>query len=126
MEGEILIVERDPDVGQTVKIMVEATGRRAVNVSTVAAALAELSKKKVDLVMTNRAFMSCDQRISLPWLAKQMQPEVSVVLTSANEPINLDAVDALDGYLRKPFTIADIQSVIGRSGGSAAYCRPER
>lgn len=66
MEGEILIVERDPDVGQTVKIMVEATGRRAVNVSTVAAALAELSKKKVDLVMTNRAFMSCDQQISLP------------------------------------------------------------
>ena len=121
MEGEILIVERDPDVGQTVKVMVEATGRRAVNVCTVAAALAELSKKKVDVVMTNRAFMSCDEKISLPWLAKQMQPSVSVVLTSAGDPINLDAVESLDGYLRKPFTIDDIHSVIGRSSGNAAF-----
>lgn len=115
MSDSVLIVERNHEVGKAIKSMVQAAGHRAISVCSVAAALTELSQRSIDVVMTSSLYTSAEHA-SLPWLAKQMQPAVAVVLTGSGGGINVNDFGSLDGCLPKPFSIADIEAIIARLG----------
>lgn len=114
MSESVLIIERDREVGETIKTMVEAMGCSATAVQSADAALTLLSRKRIDIVMTNCLYVSARRKISLAWLAKQVQPSVTVVLTASGEPVDLNALRALDGHLKKPFSVADLQRTMAR------------
>jgi len=102
----ILIIERVLEVGDAIKNMATATGSHATAVCTLDAALTELSRHHYDIIMTSRVHISSLKMVSFPWLAKQIQPDAFVVLTSAGEPIEISDIKTIDAHLSKPFSIA--------------------
>jgi len=112
VKSSVLIIENDPQVLDTVKVMVEITGRHAIGVRTADAALTALSKQAFDVVPTSSLHVSTLKMIALPWLAKQVQPTTAVVLTAAGQPVDRTDLGSIDAFLPKPFSITDIARTI--------------
>jgi len=114
VNDSILIIERDSEVASAIKGMVDAVGCQATAVCTLDAALTELSKHHFDIIMTNRVHISSLKMVSFPWLAKQIQPNAYILLTSAGEPIELSDTKSIDDRLCKPFSIAGMLEAFSR------------
>lgn len=112
MKSSILIIEKDPEVLNTIKAMVEIAGNQAADACTTDAALTALSKRPFDVVMTSSMHASTLKMISLPWLVKQVQPAAAVVLTAAGQPVERTAAGSIDTFLTKPLSIAGIRRAI--------------
>jgi DNA-binding response OmpR family regulator len=123
MADTILIVEDDPNIGTLVKTYLERDGYTAVWVRTGEAALAELPRHPVRLVVLD---------IGLPGIdgfevCRRIAGHVPVVILTARDEV-ADSVAGLelgaDDYVRKPFSprelTARIKAVLRRGGQPGA------
>ena len=109
-EKNILILERDEDVAETVCSMAEMLGYRTRVCDTTDGALTELSRKRYDIVITNRVLKHTE--VSLPWLIRSVQPDAKIVVTTA-WPLELHAAALpIDCLLHKPFSLTELGSAI--------------
>lgn len=109
-DKHILILERDEDVAETVCSMATMLGYRTRICDTTDGALTELSRKRYDIVITNRVLKHTE--VSLPWLIRSVQPEAKIVVTTA-WPLELKAAALpIDCLLHKPFSLNDLRSAI--------------
>ena len=109
-DKNILILERDEDVAETVCSMAEVLGYRTRVCDTTDGALTELSRKRYDIVITNRVLKHTE--VSLPWLIRSVQPAAKIVVTTA-WPLELNsAALPIDCLLHKPFTLNELHTAI--------------
>jgi len=108
-DKHILILERDADVADTVCSMAAMLGYRTRVCDTTDGALTELSRKRYDIVITNRVLKHTE--VSLPWLIRSVQPEAKIVVTTA-WPLALNAAMPIDCLLHKPFTLSELDQAI--------------
>lgn len=109
-DKNILILERDEDVAETVCSMARMLGYRTRVCDTTDGALTELSRKRYDIVITNRVLRHTE--VSLPWLIRSVQPEAKIVVTTA-WPLELKAAALpIDCLLHKPFSLNELRSAI--------------
>ncbi|MDN4059007.1 hypothetical protein QPK31_12320 [Massilia sp. YIM B02769] len=106
----ILILERDEHVAETVCSMAEMLGYRTRVCDSTDGALTELTRKHYDVVITNRVLKN--PTVSLPWLIRAVQPDARIVVTTAWLAEQEAAVPA-DRLLQKPFTLNDLHQAIG-------------
>lgn len=106
----ILILERDEGVAETVRIMAEVLGHDTQVCASTDGALTELSRKRYDVVITNRALKNAE--MSLPWLIRSVQPGARIVLTTSWQ-FQLAPALPVDGLLQKPFGLNDLRAAIG-------------
>lgn len=105
----ILILERNEGVAETVRSMAEILGHDTQVCASTDGALTELSRKHYDVVITNR--MLKNTSVSLPWLIRSVQPGAKIVLTTSwrFQPGPAIPVDYL---LQKPFGLEDLRHAI--------------
>jgi len=106
----ILILERDGCVAQTVHSMAQVLGHDPCICASTDEALAELSRKHYDVVITNRHLKN--PSVSLPWLVRSVQPGAKVIVTACTRG-ELGPAIPVDGVLQKPFGLSDLEQAIG-------------
>lgn len=107
----ILILDRDEQVCVTIRAMLEIEGHTVFVAAAPADLLTELSKRPVDVVLTNRVFGRFEQEATLLAMIRAMQPQTAIVLTTGWHG-ELDTPAPFDALLRKPFSIQDVREVI--------------
>ncbi|MBM7510349.1 response regulator [Nocardioides sp. 31GB23] len=119
--AEIMVVDDDEDIRELVELALSTEGHRVVTAPDGAAALRHLEEDQVDLAIVDvtmpvlggigftAALRSLERR------SYGLRPRTSVVLLSAlTSPDDIDAglAAGADGYLPKPFRIADLLRVV--------------
>lgn len=111
----ILILERDEGVAETVRTMAEVLGYDTQVCASTDGALTELSRKRYDVVITNRTLKHAE--VSLPWLIRSVQPEARIVVTTSLR-FPLAPAIPVDGLLQKPFGLHDLRDAIDAPAGA--------
>ncbi len=119
--AEILVVDDDDDIRELVELALTAEGHRVVTAADGATALRLLEEHRVDLAVVDVTMPGLDG-VALTSALRRLErrshglrPRTSVVLLSAlTSPEDIDAglAAGADGYLPKPFRIADLLRVV--------------
>lgn len=107
----ILVIERNDEVRDTVRRMLDSMGHRVIAAALPADGLTVLSRRRVDIVLTNRVHSVFDNGLSLPAMIRAIQPEAVIVLTTGWTAEKVDLVP-FDAVLPKPFTTAQLEATI--------------
>ncbi len=114
----ILVFDRNDDVNITLRQMLESLGHNVITATSSADAMTVLSRRQVDVMMTNRIQDRFDRGLALPWMVRAIQPHTAIVLT--NSANGGDRRTPADAMLPKPFLIAQLEATIAtvtRAGG---------
>lgn len=114
----VLVHDRNGDVNMVLRLMLESQGHRVITVESAADAMTELSRRKVDVVLTNRIHESSEKGMALPWMIRALQPRTAIVLT--NSANGTDRRTPADAVLPKPFSINQLEDTI-----RAVTCRTD-
>jgi CheY-like chemotaxis protein len=106
----VLVIDRNEDVNLILRLMLESQGHRVIAVLYAADAMTVLSRKRVDVVLTNRIEPSYDKGVALPWMIRAIQPGAAIILT--NSANGQDRRTPRDAVLPKPFSIAELAKTI--------------
>lgn len=112
----IMIVDDDMSLLAMMGEMIEAFGYRSVSVASGAAALREVAKDRIDLIISD-INMPGISGIELLKRVKKIMPGIPVFLMSGDRRILVLAAQAcrVDGLLSKPFFIEDLSGLIERT-----------
>jgi DNA-binding NtrC family response regulator len=109
-KNRLLLVEDNADLLDLTLMMLEALGYEATGVATAEAALALLETEPCAMLVTDVTLPKMSG-IELVALARARYPQMPVVVASGyGRPSALDGVKV--GYLKKPYQLADLQTVI--------------
>jgi CheY-like chemotaxis protein len=118
-ERLVLIVEDDPDVRETLQLIVEDEGVRAVGVSNGREAVEYLlsDRARPDLILLDLMMPIMSGVEFLSWRREQPSPigDVPVVVVSASNARNAERAVAefdLRGFLQKPLTLEALTSTL--------------
>jgi len=107
-----LLVDDEPSVRRSIKMLLSRDGHTVFDVENGDAALELLSGQTVDLVITDRFMlgMTGDQLVNL---IRQKQPDTAIIMSTAC----IDEIEVLrDGYvnavLNKPFSLESLRSTV--------------
>lgn len=107
----IVVLDRDVDVCATLRAMLETEGHTVFTTTVPGELLTELSKRQVDVVLTNRVAGSFAGEESLLETVRAVQPHTAIVLTTRGIG-ELDDAAPFDAILPTPFTILDVREVV--------------
>jgi CheY-like chemotaxis protein len=113
---QILVVDDEPDVCETIKMVLEHDGHKIQTVNSGREALALLEHGKFDLVTTDFS-MSGMKGDVLAALIKQRLPNQPVLMISANGAMANDSGNPLPGVdlvISKPFLLEDLRNAIAK------------
>lgn len=124
---KILVVDEDLDLNTGFALLLEFDGHDVDTTSTGESALAMISRKQYDLVISEYWLpqMTGDQ---LARQAKQLWPELPIIMASANlAEINLGDHPSLrvDCLLEKPFTMDQLREAVSVTAGAQAGMEPD-
>jgi len=113
---QILVVDDEPDVCETIKMVLEHDGHKIQTVNSCREALVLLEHGKFDLVTTDFS-MSGMKGDVLAALIKQRLPNQPVLMISANGAMANDSGNPLPGVdlvISKPFLLEDLRNAIAK------------
>jgi CheY-like chemotaxis protein len=113
---QILVVDDEPDVCETIKMVLEHDGHKIQTVNSGREALVLLEHGKFDLVTTDFS-MSGMKGDVLAALIKQRLPNQPVLMISANGAMANDSGNPLPGVdlvISKPFLLEDLRNAIAK------------
>jgi DNA-binding NtrC family response regulator len=114
--SELLVVDDDPSVGRVLVALLRQAGYEASHAPGAQAALAELTRRPYDLVVTDLRMPGTDG-LALLEVVKREHPEVPVIMLTAygNVPTAVQAMRAgADDFLLKPFDRDEVLATIAR------------
>ena len=113
---QILVVDDEPDVCETIRMVLEHDGHKIQTVNSGREALVLLEHGKFDLVTTDFS-MSGMKGDVLAALIKQRLPNQPVLMISANGAMANDSGNPLPGVdlvISKPFLLEDLRNAIAK------------
>jgi CheY-like chemotaxis protein len=113
---EILVVDDEELVGESIKLLLGHEGHRVCHVDSGEAALAELAQRKFDVVITD-FLMPGMQGDELVASIRQLAPAQPIIMITAflkEFKVFGKASGQPDAVLLKPFSLTDLRDVIGR------------
>jgi CheY-like chemotaxis protein len=111
---QILVVDDEPAVCETIKMVLEHDGHKVQMASSGIEALVLLEQGKFDLVTTDFSMSEMKGDI-LATTIKQRLPNQPVLMISANGAIAKDSGDPLPGVdlvISKPFSLEDLRNAV--------------
>jgi CheY-like chemotaxis protein len=113
----ILLVEDDPVLATVLQRRIQHLfpGYEAVHVRDADAALAELNRRRVPVVITDYHLVASINGLKLTAAIRRQAPETRIILISAyatDELAHAAAAQGADFYLPKPFLFADLEQII--------------
>jgi CheY-like chemotaxis protein len=115
--SQVLLIEDDPDTGESLQAMLEALGHGVTWVRSGLEAVAFLRKgSPPDLVLTDIVMPDMDGLESVQYFKAEF-PHIPVLAMSAQRDVPYLRVASLLGAretLHKPFTLADLRGAIER------------
>jgi adenylate cyclase len=112
--GQILVVDDEPAVCETIKMVLEHDGHKVLMANSGTEALTLLEQGKFDLVTTD-FFMPGMKGDELATAIKQRLPNQSILMISANGAIAENSGDPLPGVdliINKPFLLEDLRKAV--------------
>lgn len=109
----VLLVEDEPGIMMTVALLLEMNGFRVTRAPNGLRALQELQLERPDIVVTDFMMPHMDG-VGLIKAIRE-QPAIAslpVILTSAALPPDVNATEVAQGFLPKPYLIADLLAMI--------------
>ena len=113
---QILVVDDEPAVCETIKMLLEHDGHKIQTASNGREALALLEHGRFDLVTTDLS-MSEMRGDTLAAAIKERLPKLPVLLISGNGAIAKDSGNTLPGVdlvINKPFLLEDLRTAIAK------------
>jgi len=113
---QILVVDDEPAVCETIKMLLEHDGHKIQTASNGREALALLEHGKFDLVTTDLS-MSEMRGDALAAAIKERLPKLPVMMISGNGAIAKDAGNTFPGVdliINKPFLLEDLRTAIAK------------
>lgn len=108
----VLVIDDDEQVGETIVLMLNAIGLKAVLESECDKIIDKLSSKKYDIIIGDLAMPKLNG-IELGKLVKQKYPDIKfIILTGWIGKVNDEASKFIDYILRKPCTIEELSEAI--------------
>jgi len=107
----ILVIERNDEVRDTVRRMLESAGHHVIATGVPADGLSVLSRHRIDIVLTCRMHSVFENGLSLPAMIRAIQPRSAIVLSTGWSAEKVDPVP-FDAVLPKPFTTAQLEATI--------------
>lgn len=104
----VLLVDDDPDVRESVGLALTERGARVTPVATVDEAKKNLSRRRFKLVLTDLRLDTGNEGLAVARIARRRDPQARVVLFSGQdlEPVAEEAAEAgVDEMLAKPLSI---------------------
>jgi CheY-like chemotaxis protein len=113
-QKKILVVDDEPSVYQTIRILLEFDGHEVVTVDSGAGALALFDQNRFDLVITDYT-MPGMKGSELAVALKARLPGLPVIMITAHVDMlktNSEALTGVDHLVGKPFELADLRDAI--------------
>lgn len=107
----IVLLDRDPEVSRTIRTMLATARHEVIEAASPADALTALSKRQVDVVLTNRVLGTFAGEASLLEMIRAVQPRTAIVLTTRWDGA-LDNPLPFDAILPKPFSLPDLNEIV--------------
>ena len=123
-ELTVLVVEDEPSVAAIVVEMLGELGHRGTWVSTVAAAMAVLSRPGTDLILTDVLLPGGQSGLDLAREVQQRRLDVPVILTSGYGGSMTQRLSTMNlPFLHKPYQLAALNEAIGMALSAPALAR---
>ena len=111
---QILLVDDEPTVRRSMKMLLEHDGHKVFAVESGEAALAHLAQRKFDLVITDFSMpgMPGDQLVAR---IRERQPDQPIIMAAAFVPeykVFGQASEKVDALLVKPFSFSELREAI--------------
>jgi two-component system, chemotaxis family, chemotaxis protein CheY len=116
----VLVVDDDPDVRDLVEIVLSGGGYAVTTARDGAAALDLLRRTKADLILLDMRMPIMDGWEFARVYRQQPGPHAPIVAFTAarDAALRADEIQA-DGYLAKPFDVAELLELVARHTGQA-------
>lgn len=113
---QFLVVDDEPDVRQSLKLLLEHYGHEVSLVESGELALAHLADRKFDLVITDY-FMPGMRGDELITRILQRSPKQPIVLVSGSLPESVlgQLSNHIGGFLQKPFSLEALRNAVDRA-----------
>lgn len=113
---QILVVDDEPFVCHSIKLLLEYYGHEVSGVQSGEVALAHLTERKCDLVITD-FFMPGMCGDELVARIREFSPKLPIVLVSGSLPeAQLGPLsNRIDAYLQKPFSLQALMTAVDRA-----------
>src|SRR5918911_1882485 len=106
----VLVVDDDPDIRELVQLGLEDEGYRVVTAAHGQAALEQLGRVPIDLILLDMRMPVMDGWTFASVYRQQAAARVPiVVVTAAQDAARRSAEIAAEGHLAKPFGLADLR-----------------
>jgi CheY-like chemotaxis protein len=112
--GITLIVEDNPEVAVATSVLVEQLGYKPVVAADASAALQQLARGGVDLVVSDIVMAGEMDGIQLAQKIRQNEPSIPIVLVTGYAE-QLGAAENTFTVLRKPYRLVDLNRAISKS-----------
>ena len=112
--GITLIVEDNPEVAVATSVLVEQLGYKPVVAANASAALQQLARGGVDLVVSDIVMAGEMDGIQLAQKIRQNEPSIPIVLVTGYAE-QLGAAENTFTVLRKPYRLVDLNRAISKS-----------
>ena len=118
--GGILIVDDDPDLRECLQIMLTSMGFEVTSAANGQEALDEMEGHDPDLILLDMKMPVMDGwEFCRALEGRDSRPPI-VVITAAPDPAGRAAEVHAEGWLGKPFEIADLEAIVRRFAKSPA------
>lgn len=107
----VLVVDDQPEVREIVRLLLEQAGHSVTEAGNGAEALECLETASVDVVLTDLV-MPGMRGDALAAEIKRRNPAQSVLLMTASSGFSEKDFNAIDGFLRKPFTLETLRESV--------------
>lgn len=118
--GTILLVEDNPDVAGATSIMLEELGYSVRWASNAAAALEELDRENIDVILSDIVMPGEIDGLGLARAVTESHPDVPIVLSTGYSDVSTEAAREFP-ILRKPFQVKELNQILTaarRNGGN--------
>lgn len=116
----VLVVEDDPEIGETVQVFLTEDGYLTELVTTLEAALDRVDERLFDFVLTDLFNLTgpsagADPLKSVELLLQRVQPIPVGIMTAWNVPPEQAAQRGFAWLLTKPFDLSDLSTTVAQS-----------
>jgi CheY-like chemotaxis protein len=122
MPPRVLIVDDDDAVRTAVCRMAKRLGYTVIDAASGSAALEQLAREHVDIVLSDVVMPHMDGGQFVAALRAQggRQPVVFMSGYSTIDEVAMERLGGIEGFIAKPFTARDLDAMLQRTTGAAA------